>query len=178
MDEHVERSAEVLARTPGALTGLLGGLSDAWARSNYGPETFSPFDVVGHLIHAEETNWMTRARMILAEGQGRPFPAFDRFAMYEASRGKSMAYLLESFAAARAKNLADLLALNLTGAQLELRGTHPDLGSVTLRQLLSTWVVHDLAHLAQITKAMGYQYRSEVGPWAKFFSILPKPAAH
>lgn len=176
MDEHVLRSAKVLERTPRALAGLLDGIGDAWARRNYGPDTFSPFDVVGHLIHAEHTNWMARMRVILAEGQGRPFPAFDRFAMYQASKEKDMADLLKDFAAARATNLADLRALDLTAAQLDLRGTHPDLGAVTLRQLLSAWVVHDLAHLAQIAKAMGYQFRDEVGPWATFFTILPKPA--
>lgn len=168
------RSIEVLQRTPAVLRVLLSGLSDFWTMNNYGPATFSPFDVVGHLIHAERTNWMTRARMILDQGEAFPFPPFDRYAMYEASKGQSMSDLLQTFATLRAKNLDDLRALNLTAQQLELRGTHPDFGPVTFAQLLATWVVHDLNHLHQIAKAMAFQYREAVGPWKEFLSILPK----
>lgn len=169
----LERSLEVLDRTPDVLRALLGGLSDFWAMNNYGPATFSPFDVVGHLIHAERTNWMTRARMIL-NGATSPFPPFDRYAMYEASKGQSMSDLVQTFATVRAKNLGDLRALNLTAEQLELRGTHPDFGPVTLKQLLATWAVHDLNHLHQIAKSMAFQYREAVGPWREFLTILPK----
>lgn len=170
----IERSVEVLSRTPTALRALLSGVSDFWSLNNYGEATFSPFDVVGHLIHGERTNWMTRARIILEQGVAAPFPAFDRYAMYEASTGKSLAELLDTFAQLRAKNLDDLRALDLTPEKLELRGTHPDLGIATLRQLIASWVVHDLGHLHQIAKAMAYQYRDEVGPWRKLLTILPK----
>ena len=170
----LDRSIEILQRTPDTLHALLSGLSDGWTLSNYGPETFSPFDVVGHLIHAEQTNWMTRARVILEHGEAATFPPFDRYAMYAASKGKSMADLLRDFASLRAKNLDDLRKLKLTPQQLELRGIHPQFGSVTLSQLLATWVVHDLGHLHQIAKAMAFQYREEVGPWREYLSILPK----
>jgi hypothetical protein len=164
----------VLDRTPGVLRALLGDLGDEWVRSNYGPDTFSPFDVVGHLIHGEQTDWMVRVRHVLTHGDAVPFEPFDRYAMYEASRGKSIAELLDTFATLRATNLADLQALNLTPAQLETRGLHPALGPVTLGQLIATWVVHDLNHVHQIAKAMAFQYRTEVGPWKGYLSILPK----
>ena len=171
----VGRSIEVLERTPVTLRALLGGLSADWTMSNYGDGTFSPFDVVGHLIHAERTNWMTRVRVILHHGEDQPLPAFDRYAMYEMSRGRSMDELLDTFAALRAKSLDDLRALDLTPETLDRRGTHPDLGSVTLRQLLAAWVVHDLGHTHQIAKAMAFQYRDEVGPWRRLLTILPSP---
>lgn len=174
MEFSIDRSIEVLERTPGALRGMLGGLSDFWSLSNYGEATFSPFDVVGHLIHADRVNWMTRARIILNDGPATPFPAFDRYAMYEASRGRKMDELLETFAALRAANLSDLRKMNLTEEQLALPGAHPDLGDVTLAQLLSAWTVHDLGHLHQVAKAMAYQYRDAVGPWRKFLTILPR----
>jgi hypothetical protein len=174
MTFEVEKSIEILQRTPDVLRASLGGLSDGWTLSNYGDGTFSPFDVVGHLIHADRTNWMTRLRVILEHGETTPFPPFDRYAMYEASRGKSMADLLQTFATLRAKNLDDLRALNLTPEKLELCGTHPDLGGVTLRQLIAAWVVHDLGHTHQIVKAMAFQYYADVGPWRKYLSILPQ----
>src|SRR3954464_4596045 len=133
----LDRSIEVLSRTPPTLQALLGGLSDHWTMSNYGEKTFSPFDVVGHLIHAEHTNWLPRARVILSGDASAPFPPFDRYAMYEASKGKTMAELLQTFASLRASNLDALRALNLTEAQLNSPGTHPDFGAVTLKQLLS-----------------------------------------
>ena len=147
MTAEIERSVEVLERTPGVLQALLGGSSDFWSRSNYGPDTFSPFDVVGHLIHAERTNWMTRLRVILEHGEAHPLPAFDRYAMYEASKGKSVAALLD---------------------------THPQLGSVTIGNLIAAWAVHDLGHTHQVVKAMAYQYRDEVGPWRELLTILPR----
>src|SRR5262245_46192376 len=143
MTLEVERSIEVLQRTPDVLRALLGGVSDFWSRNNYGPDTFSPFDVVGHLIHAERTNWMTRMRVMLEHGEAQPFPPFDRYAMYEASKGKSMAELLETFASLRAKNLEDLQRLALTPESLEIRGTHPQIGRVTLGNLIAAWAVHD-----------------------------------
>jgi hypothetical protein len=173
MTPEVERSVEVLERTPDVLRALLGGVSGFWSLNNYGAGTFSPFDVVGHLIHAERTNWIVRLRVMLEHGEALPFPAFDRYAMYEASKGKSMADLLETFASLRAKNLEDLNALGLATESLEVRGTHPQLGVVALRQLIAAWVVHDLGHLHQIAKAMAFQYREEVGPWRKLLTILP-----
>lgn len=170
----VERSVEVLQRTPAALRALLGGLSAFWAHGNYGPDTFSPFDVVGHLIHGERANWMVRVRLILEQGESAAFPPFDRYAMYEASKGKSIDELLDSFAALRAENLDALRALALTPGQLELRGTHPQFGPVTLRQQVATWAVHDLGHLHQVAKAMAFQYRDEVGPWKELLTILPR----
>jgi hypothetical protein len=173
MEFQLQRSLEVLERTPAVLQVMLGGVSDFWVKQNYGDATFSPFDVVGHLIHAERTNWMTRARMILDAGDSQPFPPFDRYAMYETSKGKSIGDLLGTFAGERAANVKALRELNLTPAQLDARGKHPDFGAVTLRQLLSTWTVHDLGHLHQIAKSMAYQYRADVGPWRKFLTILP-----
>jgi len=175
MSFSLERSVEVLQRTPEVLRALLGGLSGFWTLNNYGPNTFSPFDVVGHLIHADQTNWIPRARAILQHGEATPFAPFDRYAMYEESKGKSMADLLETFAALRARSLEELRDQNLTPHLLQSRGTHPQVGRVTLEQLLATWVVHDLSHLHQIAKAMAYQYREAVGSWREFLSILPKP---
>jgi hypothetical protein len=169
----LDHSVEILERTPATLRAQLGGLSEFWILNNYGEKTFSPFDVVGHLIHAERTNWMTRARAILDQ-KPAPFPPFDRYAMYETSRGKSIDDLLEEFETLRRKNLDDLRALSLTERELNLTGTHPDFGLVTLRQLLATWVVHDLNHLHQIAKSMAYQYRDAVGPWRQFLTILPQ----
>ena len=169
----VQHAIEVLQRTPVALRALLGGLGDHWTRGNYGEATFSPFDVVGHLIHAERTNWIPRLHVIVEHGETKPFPPFDRYAMYEASSGKSMGALLETFAALRAKNLNDLRTLVLSPADLDRRGTHPELGAVTLRQLIAAWVVHDLDHTHQVVKAMAFQYRDAVGPWRQYLSILP-----
>jgi hypothetical protein len=175
MTFQLDRSIEVLERAPNALRALMTGLSDDWTMSNYGASTFSPFDVIGHLIHAERTNWMTRLRVILARGDAEPVPTFDRYAMYEASRGKSLTELLDTFADVRAASLADLRALNLSPADLARRGNHPQLGPVTAAQLLAAWVVHDLGHAHQIVKSMAYQYRDAVGPWREFLTILPRP---
>src|SRR4051812_31390620 len=171
MPPELAHSIEVLQRPPAGLRALLGGLSDFWVMSNYGPNTFSPFDVVGHLIHAERTNWMPRARLILSHGPAAPFPPFDRYAMYDASKGRTIGELLDTFASLRAASLAELRGLNLTAAQLDLPGTHPDFGPVTLGQLLAAWPVHDLNHLHQIAKAMAYQHRDAVGPWRNYLSI-------
>lgn len=175
MDFSLQHSVSVLRRTPSVLTALLSGLDDAWTRANYGPDTFSPFDVVGHLIQADRHNWMARLRQILATGDSTPFPMFDRYAMFEADKGKSTDDVLNEFTEVRAANLLELDALALTPAQLELRGMHPALGTATVRQLLASWTVHDLGHLHQIAKAMAYQYRSEVGPWREYLTILPRP---
>ena len=153
---------------------LLEGLSEPWLHSNEGPETFSPFAVVGHLIHGEETDWIPRTRIILEHGESRPFTPFDRFAFYEKSKGRSLGDLLATFQTLREQNIDVLKGLDLTPEQLDLKGTHPELGQVTLRQLLTTWVTHDLGHLGQIVRVMAGQYGSEVGPWKEFVSILKR----
>ena len=177
MTFNLSHALEVLDRTPAVLRAWLAGLSDDWVRANYGPATFSPFDVVGHLIHGEETDWIPRAEIILAHGEARPFTPFARFAQFEASRGKTLADLLDSFARLRAGNVARLRGFALTEADLARRGRHPELGTVTLGQLLATWVAHDLSHIAQIARVMGKAYTEAVGPWAAYLPMLGAGAA-
>lgn len=174
MDFQIDQAAEVLERTPSTLRAMLSGVSEPWVRNNYGEKTFSPFDVVGHLIHGERTDWIPRARIILEHGEARPFEPFDRYAMYEDSRGRTMAELLSTFESLRRQNLGALRAMGLGPKQLGARGTHPELGAVTLRDLLAAWVCHDLNHIAQISKAMAHQYRDQVGSWRAYMSILPR----
>lgn len=166
MQFELRSGISVLERTPAALEAWLAGLGEEWTHANEGPKTFSPLDVVGHLIHGELTDWMPRVRRILENGADLPFEPFDRFAMYEASRGKSMDELLARFAGLRAANLAELRSLDLTAEHLKLIGMHPRLGQVTLGELLSAWVVHDLGHLYQISRTMAHQYADAVGPWS------------
>jgi len=168
----VDEAINILQRTPSVLRALLQVLPDHWARANYGPDTFSPFDVVGHLIHGEKTDWIPRMRIILDDGESTPFPPFDRYAMYEASQGKSIEELLDEFERLRGKSLTALEEASLGRSHLLMRGMHPALGTVTLENLLATWVTHDLHHIAQICKAMARQYRDEVGPWREYISIL------
>ena len=172
MKYSLERSYEILDRTPAVLHALLAGLSDDWIMPNEGPETFSPYDVVGHLIHGEETDWTARAKMILEFGNTKTFERWDRTAMYEASKGKTMQQLLDEFAILRKENMNWFRSLNLTEADMDRKGMHPVLGEVTLRNLLATWVAHDLTHLAQIARVMAKQYKEEMGPWPEFFRIL------
>jgi DinB superfamily len=168
----VEQAIEILERTPAVLTALLAGLSDDWVMNNEGPETFSPYDVVGHLIHGEKTDWTARAKMILEFGNTKTFERWNRVAMYEESKDKSLQQLLTEFAAIRKENIIWFTSLQLTETDLDKKGMHPVLGDVTLRHLLSTWVVHDLTHIAQITRVMAKQYKDEMGPWPEFFRIL------
>jgi len=167
-----ERSYEILERTPAVLKAQLDGLSDDWVLPNEGPETFSPFDVVGHLIHGEQTDWAVRAKMILESGDTKTFEKWDRTAMYEESKGKTLTQLLDQFAELRRNNIIWLRSLNLSETDLHRKGMHPVLEAVTLRNLLATWVVHDLTHIAQITRVMAKQYREEMGPWPQFFRVL------
>lgn len=162
----------VLERTPVTLRALLEGLPDGWAAANEGPETWSPYDVVGHLIHGERTDWIARAKLILAQGANRRFTPFDRFAQFRESQGKTLVQLLDEFAQLRAGNLAIVDGWKLTDALLALEGEHPELGPVTLRNLLATWVAHDLNHVSQIARVMAKQYREEVGPWRKYLPIM------
>lgn len=163
---------EILNRTPAVLRILLSGLHKDWILQNEGPGTFSPFDVVGHLIHGEKTDWIPRTRIILEYGTGKSFEPYDRFAQFSNSEGKSLAQLLDEFETLRMENLDWLRSQELTDEDLDKKGMHPTLGEVTLRNLLATWVVHDLTHLAQITRVMAKQYKDELGPWPEFFRIL------
>ena len=167
-----DRSYEILERTPVVLRTLLDGLDDEWIMNNEGPDTFSPFDVLGHLIHGEKTDWVVRARIILESGLAKPFEPWDRFAQFEASKGKTLQQLLDGFAALRKENLSWLRSLRLSEDDLEKKGLHPSLGEVSLRNLLATWVVHDLTHIAQLTRVMAKQYKEVIGPWTEFFRIL------
>ena len=172
MKFELETSVDVLRSTPATLHALLGGVAELLARGNEGPETFSPFDVVGHLIDGEETDWMTRARIILAVPGDKTFAAYDRFRHRTRNVDRTLASLLEEFARLREENLAELAGWKLTPEQLELTGTHPTFGPVTLRELLAAWVVHDLGHIAQIARVMAKQDRGEVGPWTPFMPVL------
>ena len=174
MEFRVDRAIEVLGATPGVLRAMLEGLSEPWVFNNYGEKTFSPFDVVGHLIHGERTDWIPRARIILEYGASRTFEPFDRYTMYESSRGKTLGELLDTFETLRLENIETLGGMNPTNEQLEWCGTHPELGPVTLGALLSTWVAHDLNHIAQIAKAMAFQYDGVVGAWRPYISILKR----
>lgn len=168
----LESSIEVLARTPSTMQSLLDGLSDPWIRGREGPDTFSAFDVVGHLIDGEETDWIPRARIILARGESRRFEPYDRFRHRSRNIDRSLASLLDEFARLRVDSVEQLRAWQLTPADLDLPGDHPSLGPVTLRQLLAAWVVHDLGHIAQTVRVMAKQYYSEVGPWVPYLPVL------
>jgi uncharacterized damage-inducible protein DinB len=162
----------LLRRTPGILRAWLEALPDTWTMANEGPDTWSPFDIVGHLIHGERTDWMDRVELILTHGDSRPFIPFDRFAQFHASRGKSLAELLDTFAELRAANLVRLQSFRLKHEDFTRRGRHPELGPVNLGQLLATWVAHDLNHLGQIARVMGRQYTDAVGPWLEYLPML------
>lgn len=162
----------VLNRTPATLNVMLRGLPDIWVYRNEGTDTWSAFDIVGHLIVGERTDWMPRLRIILESGEARPFDRFDRFAQFRLSQGRSLEQLLDEFAELRHENLAALQALNLQPADLERRGKHPALGAVTLSELLSTWAVHDFTHLHQLSRVMAHQYRQAVGPWTVYLGVL------
>jgi hypothetical protein len=168
----MEDAAAILARTPATLDSLLRGLPDGWIVAHEGGDTWSPFDVVGHLIHGERTDWVPRARTILEHGESRAFDKFDRFAQFGGSDGRTLASLLDEFATLRRENLRELAALRLTEADLDRRGKHPELGTVTLRQLLATWVAHDLDHVVQISRVLARQYSDEVGPWRAYLRII------
>lgn len=173
MDFDLRHGLAVLERTPGVLRALLAGLPEVWTGQNEGPETWSPREVVGHLIEGERSDWIPRARIILAQGPSTAFVPFDRTAHQRARNANApLEELIETFTRMRTENLATLRGWRLTPAQLELTGIHPEFGSVTLKQHLSTWVAHDLGHLVQITRTMARQYRDAVGPWRAYLSAL------
>jgi len=162
----------VLTRTPATLNALLRGLPDVWVHGNEGKDTWNAFDILGHLICGERTDWMPRVRIVLESGEAQTFDPFDRFAQEKESQGKSLEQLLDDFEALRAKNVAALEALNLRPEDLERRGKHPELGVVTLSELLATWAVHDLTHVHQLSRVMAHQYRDAVGPWKVYLGVL------
>ena len=169
---HLASAQAVLERTPATFRALLFGLPDDWLHATEGPDTFSPFENLGHLIHGERTDWMPRLQVILAQGENRRFHPYDRFAQKIESQGKSLETLLKEFEELRARNLATLRSLTITDRELALEGEHPSLGTVTLQQLLATWVAHDLGHIAQTARVMAKQYREEVGPWRAYLPIM------
>jgi hypothetical protein len=172
MQHNLQHTISLLTRTPAALSALLCDLPDTWTFGNEGENTWSPFDVIGHLIHCERTDWMPRVRMVLQFGETQTFAPFDRGGLVRESQGKSLGQLLDEFSSLRSENLGELRALNLQQEDLELRGRHPALGVVTLSALLATWAAHDLTHLHQISRVMAHQYREAVGPWSGYLGVL------
>ena len=172
MEQNLEHTLALLTRTPATLNALLRDLPDYWTRQNEGDKTWTAFDVVGHLIHGERTDWIPRARIILEHGETRAFEKFDRFAQFADSSGRTLASLLDEFATLRQANLRELESLRVSGDDLDRRGRHPELGTVTLRQLLATWVAHDLDHVVQISRVIARQYSDEVGPWRGYLRII------
>ena len=168
----LDDAVALLARTPATLEALLRGLPAWWTTANEGPNTWSPFDVIGHLIHGEETDWIPRVKIVLEHGESRAFEKFNREAQFEASQPQTLGARLDQFAALRRENLRTLAELRLTDADLDRAGRHPAFGVVTMRQLLATWVAHDLDHVMQISRVLGRQYASEVGPWRAYLRII------
>ena len=172
MTQDLGETTALLARTPAALNALLRDLPEAWTSTNEGAGTWSAFDIVAHLIHAERADWIPRARIILESGEGRTFEPFERGGHVRESQGRSLPQLLDEFARVRSENLNHLRAMNLQPEDLDRRGSHPALGTVTLSALLATWVVHDLTHLHQISRVLAHQYRETVGPWSRYLGVL------
>jgi hypothetical protein len=172
MDFRSDQAFEILGSTPATVRTMVGGLSEGWTEGSGRQDEWGVFDVVGHLIHADETDWIPRAEVILAQGEDRNFPPFDRFGQFEKSRGKTLGHLLNEFDTIREGCLATVRGWDLTEERLELRGVHPEFGEVSLRQLLATWVVHDLTHIRQIAMITAKKYEDAVGPWKAYLSIL------
>jgi hypothetical protein len=172
MELDINKSIEILERTPVVIEEMLKGLSPDWVMNNEGPDTWSPYDVVGHLIHGEKTDWIPRLEIILSDKGDKKFEPFDRFAQFKNSEGKSLQALIDEFKEERKQGLITLKSKRLSESDLNKTGIHPAFGVVTLRQLLSTWVVHDLNHIAQIARVMAKQYKQETGPWQAYLPIL------
>ncbi|MEO1257659.1 MAG: DinB family protein [Bacteroidota bacterium] len=172
MQFNLAKSIEILERTPFVLTQLLSGLSEDWTHSNEGTDTWSPFDVLGHLVHGELTDWIPRTKIILEHGPSQPFEPFDRFAQNKTNKGKTLQSLLEEFTRLRKENLRILKNFQLDGSALARKSTHPELGEVRLDQLLATWTAHDLGHLVQISRVMAKQYKGAVGPWEAYLTVV------
>lgn len=174
MEFKLHEAIQILEKTPALLTGLLADLPEGFTHNNEGPDTWSPYDVIGHLIQGEKVDWISRAKIILSDQNDIPFEPFDRFAQFDNSKGKSLEQLLSEVAELRRDNLVSLKAMQIGENDLNKKGIHPELGETTLRQLLSTWVAHDLGHIIQITRVMAKQYTEEVGPWTKYLSLFHK----
>jgi len=168
----LSEAIKILSRTPDVLFTLLKDLDDDWIFNNEGPQTWSPFDVVGHLIHGEKTDWMVRVKIIMSDNTDKSFYPFDRFAQFEESKGKTLDELLNQFKDLRRKNLEILMALSISDQDLEKTGIHPEFGTVSLKQLLATWVVHDLSHIGQVSRVMCKNYQEAVGPWSKYLKVF------
>jgi hypothetical protein len=174
VDFDITAGLAILERTPAVFRSMLDGLGPAWTDADEGPETWSPYVIVGHLIHGERTDWIPRAQIILSQGASRRFTPYDRFAQFQESKGKTLAQLLDEFEELRGDNVRTLAGWKLSDAQLALTGEHPEFGSVTLRQLLATWVGHDLGHIAQAARVMAKQYRDAVGPWRAYLPVMDR----
>jgi hypothetical protein len=174
MEYRFDKALEILERTPRILEIYLDNLSDEWIFCNEGGETWSAFGVVGHLIHGEKTDWIPRLKTVLNDSENKTFEPYDRFAQFDESKGKTMKQLLNEFSILRKQNLEFLKTLNISEKDFSKKGIHPSLGEVTLKNLLATWVTHDLGHIAQISRVMAKQYKDEVGPWIEYISILNK----
>jgi hypothetical protein len=172
MDFNLERSIEILERTPAVMQSLLSGVHDDWTMQNEGSNTWGPYDIVGHLIHGEKTDWTPRMELILSDFSDKHFVPFDRFAQYNDSKGKTLQELLDEFTELRKDNIELLQKQNISANDLQKEGIHPRFGKVTLEQLLATWTVHDLNHIAQAVRVMAQQYKAAVGPWVEFLKIL------
>ena len=172
MEYTVQHGIEILERTPKILESFLKDLSDDWIMCNEGPDTWTAFDIVGHLIHGERTDWTQRLKIILSDDPDKTFTPFDRFAQFESSKGKSMHDLIEEFKKLRSENLNFFKSLKIQQDQFNLKAIHPSLGEVTLKELLASWVAHDLGHIAQISRVMAKQYKDEVGPWNEYLTVL------
>jgi hypothetical protein len=172
MNFSLDRSIEILERTPTVLSLMLDGISTDWTTNNEGAETWSAYDVIGHLIHGEKTDWMPRAELILSDNTNKNFITFNRFAQFEESKGKTLKQLLNEFKLLRERNIAKLLSLKITDEDLQKKGIHPAFEEVSLLQLLATWVVHDLDHIVQISRVMAKQYKETVGPWVEYLKVL------
>ncbi|NND73243.1 MAG: DinB family protein [Rhodothermales bacterium] len=168
----LDQAVEILSRTPGVLRQLLSGISDDWVVADEGSDSWSTFDILGHLVNGEKTDWIVRVRTIIEHGTDRGFEPFDRFSQFEESRGKTASVLLDEFEELRSRTVDELKGLVSTRAQLDLTGIHPDFGEVSLSQLLAAWVVHDLGHIAQISRVMAKRYTNDVGPWVEYLPVL------
>lgn len=172
MKYDVEKAISILERTPLVLKTLLEGLDTNWTHTNEGEKTWSPYDVIGHLIHGENTDWIPRAKIIISDIPNKTFEPYDRFAQFTNNKGESLITLLDTFAQLREKNIRILRSLEINSEDLEKKGMHPELGEVTLENLLAAWVVHDLGHITQISRTMAKQYKNEVGPWPQYLAVL------
>lgn len=172
MKYKLKESREILERTPYVLQALLKNISSDWSKQNEGGESWSPYEILGHLIHGERTDWIPRCQIILELGTSHPFTPFDRNAQKNESKGKSLSQLIDEFKKLRKENLAKLESMNLSEEDLEKKGLHPELGEVNLSELLASWTVHDLSHIAQISRVMAKQYRNEIGPWKEYLRIV------